>query len=1204
MTEPENGAPAPASPSAPDAPKRRWTRRRILLLSLAVVALLILFLPYLAAPFVRSRVIEQAEREGFGQLEIASLSFGWSGALELGGVRLLDAEGRESFRCDRLQADVDVWPALFGSVNATATATGPVISGYPRGEAEVEWPLLEAVRAYVARQEPKPDEPGFFEGDGAMEVTASLADARIEWTAANGRSGALEASGNVSLLRPEPQIKGSLTLREGGELRVGIVLRRGAEPSQIAGRVEVNADGLSVATLAALAGQGTRSERLSGSGQYDFQEIPMLVGSGEYRLSNVAVPGWERPEDLEAEPELTIATEFMKLDDGPGQRFVVRDAEGLSMEWIGRLDSGATGIVGRLESSVDLWAFQRKWGRPSALRPGLDLSGVADLAAQVDVDWGRGVPEISVVIDGRANNLAAREPNGASVELEPRVDLAANARIVPGEKIEVTRLDVDSRAVTARINVGVDLIAQQFESSRLVVDADLDDLAARVGRVFEWQPPVLGRAKVEAHFEGGVAETKLRGQLVVDRLRVPGNDVAAGEGRFDFGASLFLAPGSRLKVDQGSWTGVGTDLAFTADWPLTTGSEEPGRATLAGTIEPVRFGTWAKPLVPTVELAGEPITLEGEVTRTATDLGFRVKATDSLLALGLTGKPVELKQLSLEARGRSAGGTTTLEGVTLRATGVEADVTGRLGAGDDGVDLTAVWSADLAQVDRRLQAYLPAVVAGWPEGHAKADVRLTGSLAKPRIDQKLAIDGFDLRLANPGKPGAPGGAWSEKRLELDSAITLQPMSDAPGVTVGLERVELRSELATGSISGRVDSRAVSASNDAAGAGGLHAKLQGKIDYRANQVAKLIAPWTGTLPSFDTGVRALELDIDGPLTAESTWKLLADMAGNARVELPRLTWLGIPFQGPLITRFDGEGVQANLDLQAGGGKLSITSAVDLASTQGAKSSFEIRFEQVGFQTDTSEVLAFVHPLLVSIAQPVTSGLSGTVTGSLRFEHDAPIDRAAWARGWQALRSAPIGGGGNLQLDGFTLESNDLFAQLQRVVKMKDIQNVGFDRFNFSLRNHRLVYDQPVEMKVDGHSTYWSGSIGFDRTVDLEWRIPLTEDLKRNFPDLAKLPMQELTLPLRGTVLNPQLDTLAFFDQLRRAATEDLINRGRDELIGSPSDNDKAADLFARANRLYEAGDREGAKKLYQELRDNYDKTLVYMINKKRIEKRAD
>lgn len=1192
MTESSNEPALPsdsasASESGSGRPRRRW---RILGVLALVGLVLVVLLPFIAAPIVKSSIISRALDEGFGDVEIESLGLSWSGAIEIKGLSVVDPSGQKSFACASIQGDIGVWGLLTGGLTAEAQIVGPEVYGYPSGAEEVRWPIVEALQAYADRQEPKPEEPSFFEADGAMSVDVQLDAARLIWKSGAGRSGELQVDATATVRRPEPKIEAQIQLRDGGSLTIDATLSRGDRAGDIAGTLEVSGEGLSVTSLAAIGGLADVGGRLEGQGSYTFARLPALVGEGSFRWAGAELPGFVVSEG-HVPPTVSIETKSSTRDAAGVHSVSATLPDGF--EWLidGTLSSPGTSFVGQSAVALDLAAVERAFGRPPGFRPGMSVAGTLKCTQSINSDWESGANVLSVTAQGTGTELVARTAAGESVPFDSNLSFSVRSFIHPGRRIDLEELEFESRSIKVTGKVGLDLISSRFEDSKLLVNADLDQLAKTVGRVFDWQPPFLGRVQVDARFAGGLTETQLNGDITFDRLGVATQPDRLATQAFVMGAKLRLDQDSRLAVEEGTLSGAGTQLAFAAAWPLSSSAAATGVASLDGVVDPGPLMAWLAPWCPELELQGEPAKVNLQIEQTASGMDFKAEARESELELAHHLRPFRVGDWSTQVRGSRSGDRIQFDHLHVAATGVELTLGGTIEGSV--LDLAGTWTVDMGQLDSRLSEYLPPTIGAWPGGRASASLKVGGDLGSLRIEQAVGVDEWSLVLVNPTKSTAKG-TWSENRLDLESTVVLE--SDG---TVVLDRVNLTSELVRGTVSGRIGVDPKRLAEPAV----IHATIKGDLSYRADRVAAVIAPWVQTLPVFTEQRKNLDVDIDGPLSSDTLWSLLADLGGNATLGLPGLTILGIEIEGPLTTRFDGEGIQAKLDLKAGGGSLVFDSQVDLSRADTAKSAFAVRFEEVGFQSTTSEVLGFVHPLLVSVAEPLTSGLSGTMTGSIEFEYDAPFDRELFQKGWQAIRTSPIGGKGSLQLDGFTLNSNELFSQLQKVIKLKDVKGVGFERFDFSLRDGRLFYDQPVLMKIDGHETFWTGSIGFDQALDLQWRIPITDGLRKNFPDLGKLPLEEIVIPLAGSVKRPRLDTGAFLSQLRKSATKALINKGRDGLIGSKSDNDLASDLYRQANTLYESGQTDEAKKLYQEIREKYSKTLTYLINKKRIKKRS-
>jgi hypothetical protein len=127
------------------------------------------------------------------------------------------------------------------------------------------------------------------------------------------------------------------------------------------------------------------------------------------------------------------------------------------------------------------------------------------------------------------------------------------------------------------------------------------------------------------------------------------------------------------------------------------------------------------------------------------------------------------------------------------------------------------------------------------------------------------------------------------------------------------------------------------------------------------------------------------------------------------------------------------------------------------------------------------------------------------------------------------------------------------------------------------------------------------VGFDQDLDLEWTVPITEDLVKSDKLLEALEGEDLVLSVGGTTAAP---TVAFDDALPSLVERTLEKRitgPLDVLLGKSDENPAA--LLAEADRLWAADLKVEAQVIYKRLREEFRLTPVYYLNKKRIKDRA-
>lgn len=111
--------------------------------------------------------------------------------------------------------------------------------------------------------------------------------------------------------------------------------------------------------------------------------------------------------------------------------------------------------------------------------------------------------------------------------------------------------------------------------------------------------------------------------------------------------------------------------------------------------------------------------------------------------------------------------------------------------------------------------------------------------------------------------------------------------------------------------------------------------------------------------------------------------------------------------------------------------------------------------------------------------------------------------------------------------------------------------------FQVANQRVYHDRLV-FEVGGATVYTQGHVGFDQSLSLLAQIPLRDEWLAREPKLAALRGQTVSIPITGTLSNPQLDQRGLerlaADAVRQVTgqlLEDELRKGLQRLIGPGS-----------------------------------------------------
>lgn len=341
---------------------------------------------------------------------------------------------------------------------------------------------------------------------------------------------------------------------------------------------------------------------------------------------------------------------------------------------------------------------------------------------------------------------------------------------------------------------------------------------------------------------------------------------------------------------------------------------------------------------------------------------------------------------------------------------------------------------------------------------------------------------------------------------------------------------------------------------------------------------------------------------GPLADLDLEALLERATGSATLQLGRVALPGVEATGRLTGETRDGLVVYGGDLAANGGRLVFEGALGLAAAPArVERRSRLTLTADGFRagSELAPLLSLIHPAFA--ASELARGTVGAVlTGSLELTYDAPLAGEALAAGWEGLRSAPLQGTAAIGLREVALQGSPLVALLEelgldvrRAVDLKPVE--------LAIRDGRVAYAKPWTWVISGVETTFSGTIGLDHSLDLTWNVPITDELVRKHGFLKVLKGERIAVPLRGTVRRPRLELERLLADLTATAAKRELE-GRLGLGGARGGDDPAS-LLAEADRAWNAGDRAAAAALYRRIKDEYEISLVYLLNKDRIRERA-
>lgn len=1001
--------------------------------------------------------------------------------------------------------------------------------------------------------------------------------------------GTLQVDGRLAglmvALRDRLGIKPTVLLDGGLEIRADIDARWGA-------------DGLGAAALAATAS-------LTGLSARSADGTPLDLGE----LTGVSF-------ELLADADLAAGTarlQRLQFDAGPVTAGAQALISGLSF---GSDAAGFAGMVVQDSSfslDADLDRLQQILGPLFETRVP-QLGGRALVRSSMRSVDGAVLAESTLTLVGLVLRGSPDGPAGDLGPLDLELEQKVSLDLSPGGRTELERFTLRSPVLTV-------------DASGTFTDlADAERIAGTLEQRIELKPgPMLEL------LNGWFGPTFLAlfggldagGQpvLVQSTLRVQGPRVQLA-GRMTI-PELLVRTGGVLDPDAAGVKIVGLDADFTLD---------PGSATdpMILHIESRFAGPEMLTLTDGTRLSGAPLSgvLDLRLTDDALVATGRLAAERVLVELppespdgttrALVQRDVEI-ELDLSNSFVPGAELLTIRALRYSSQTARASVEGRL----EQLSVPAQTVADLRfSVQGEVARLLADAGALLPmEGtEARGELSLDGTLTGTAGVLSLAIDGRvdDLWIEiTPPATGVAGTEAGQPIVVSDPRVELQLQADVltGPLDVTLTRGRLDSSFLSGEMTGEARNlRAWLESGPDNPAGAIPVRLDVDMNYDATQLGALLAAW---LPGRFTGSGRypLRLTVAGDLaSAEGLGVLVA----NGQVSLAPFQLPGVLAAGDLGLQLSGGLARLVGELTLNEGRATLDAALDLRpEDQSPRSTVTFTLDGLQATEEMGPLLASLHPLFASDDGLDVGSISGAVNAQFELSWDGvlPLEAASLA----SLPLEHLSGRGRVEFPGVTISGSQLLGQMLGKLGAGEQETVSIAPMSFELSDGRLAYAEPWPWMVSSTLTNFTGSVGLDGSLALDWNVPITEHLMEKHKFLRKLAGQTISIPIEGSISNPKLRWSKAFDDLaEKALRAEVKDRLKDKLggklggvldgvlggsdAGSGTGLD-ADELLAKADELWAQGKRTEARPLYKELKERHKLTLVYVLNKDRIKKRA-
>ena len=706
------------------------------------------------------------------------------------------------------------------------------------------------------------------------------------------------------------------------------------------------------------------------------------------------------------------------------------------------------------------------------------------------------------------------------------------------------------------------------------------------------------------------ADLSLRGEVLVD---------TRGDGVAELQELAVNGPGIKLE-------GSGRSDGFSLDREDALLSRFDGELTL----EPTPLGAWLQaflgeaqisgvPFVTTLEASGAGSRYEAKAALSAPQIEVRL-AADPEAADPAPRKLIQQNvdiQIALRSEAAAERAKVTVEKAEYRSLTATAALSGELLGGSDSEEATGDLKLRATGDVARMLADLGEVAGlrAWQgAGELALDLDLEGADGSWQVSGTQQVTNLDLKIPGEGESAPVQIRDPKLELTLDTRYATEPGD------LEIRDLRIQSTFLSGEVKGRLENL----SSLAAGSGKeaqpdvVLSGLIGEFRYVPDQLGALIGPW---LPGRLSGAseERTAFHFDGRWRELGGLGILRNTSGKASVGLGRFTMAGLDARGGVELESEGQKATARSNLQVNDGTLALVADLDLRESVGAdeeppKSRIHLTMNQVKANTELSPGLGRAHPLLAGLDESPGGALFGLLNMDLTLRYEGFLTAEQLAGGWDGLLQGPVSGRGTLALDQAKISGSPLLSQLFGHLGAGPAeQKVALAPVKFRVGNGRLRYEEPWTWTIGGLATNFTGSVGFDQSLQLAWNVLITEELAGRNSLLGELAGQKLVVPVGGTLEDPKLDfdgaVKGLAKQLAESRLEGAIGQkaeelgigedvlgglfGKDEEDPAKAQAEKdAAELFRQADELWDAGNKKDAAEIYKRLRTDFKETELY------------
>jgi hypothetical protein len=259
-----------------------------------------------------------------------------------------------------------------------------------------------------------------------------------------------------------------------------------------------------------------------------------------------------------------------------------------------------------------------------------------------------------------------------------------------------------------------------------------------------------------------------------------------------------------------------------------------------------------------------------------------------------------------------------------------------------------------------------------------------------------------------------------------------------------------------------------------------------------------------------------------------------------VSLGQFVAEGFTMDAALHTVLEGGAVKVNGPADINGGKMALNGKADLSDRTPGE--FTLTAQKVGLTAESGNFLSMVNP-----ATRDAGGMAGILSVDLKGNFRGPYDDVeAMKKGLKMT--------GTVNIDQFVVRSSNFVAKLVEWMDMKDPDVTGYMKLPDLVVENGFVTYQQMEMRIQNTTLFFSGRIGFDKSLNLIMRAPMDKKMLKRIgfgKDDRELLGQYINVPIHGTTDDPKIDFAAAIqaktqEYLKKLAERE-IKKGIEDLI---------------------------------------------------------